>query len=91
MYPPRSFTLKGCASMLGFCLKQKSKMRRDSRACAVPQGLRMRSEACGKWNGPVGTSRGELSEPFLKTPFRNKTKKTATLLFNCLVKGGAPF
>jgi hypothetical protein len=21
----------------------------------------MRSEACGKWNGPVGTSRGELS------------------------------
>jgi hypothetical protein len=21
------------------------------------------SEACDKWNGPVGTSRGELSEP----------------------------
>jgi hypothetical protein len=26
-----------------------------------PTRLRMRSEACGKWNGPVGTSRGELS------------------------------
>jgi hypothetical protein len=58
--------------MLGFCPKQKHKMQASpygfaslSRACAVPQGLRMRSEACGKWNGPVGTSRGELREPGL--------------------------
>jgi hypothetical protein len=28
--PRRSFTLKGCASMLGFCLKQKSKMRSET-------------------------------------------------------------
>jgi hypothetical protein len=38
MYPPSKLTLKGCASMLGFCLKQKSKMLARRTLKAPQQG-----------------------------------------------------